>query len=124
MAELNSNPNLEPTLDELWQHRAELEQPRLKPRVRLERLARELRACLGSLQRAELSMMFLNATTEEYFCGRSSLGRSERAAAQVIFVANRDQMQLVAKFFQPEAEQIAVVSPDADILRIGEGWTL
>jgi hypothetical protein len=124
MAESNSKPNLTPTLDELWLHRAELHHRPLKPRVRLERLARELRASLGSLQRAELSMMFLNATTEEYFCGRTSLGRSERVAAQIIFVANRDQMELVAKFFQPEAEDIAVVSPDADILRIGEGWTL
>jgi hypothetical protein len=124
MAEVNSKPNLEPTLDELWQHRAELQHPQLKPRVRLERLARELRACLGSLQRAELSMMFLNATTEEYFCGRTSLGRSERAAAQVIFVANRDQMPLVAKFFQPESSEVVSVTPESKVLRIGEGWTL
>jgi hypothetical protein len=119
-----ANINL-PTIDELFVHRAELEQPQLKPRVRLERLARELRACLGPLQRAELSMMFLNATTEEYFCGRSSLGRSERAAAQIIFVANRDQVPLVAKFFNPEAsEAVSVTPPEVKPLRIGEGWVL
>jgi hypothetical protein len=113
-----------PSIDELLVHRAELQQPQLKPRVRLERLARELRACLGSLQRAELSMMFLNATTEEYFCGRTSLGRSERAAAQIIFVANRDQTPLVAKFFHPEASEIVSATPEPKILRIGEGWVL